>query len=215
MDVDDYQLSNCRTAQRKQVITIASEMRIRELGVYKIAVDFREIVDAISKAIIRAEEKKIEERIRQVEGRINYIDLLAGAGALKSPYEQMPGPHSLIDEIVENQIRMIMGYTHEEPITLEDLMVLDDLRQLTCQYRNVLELELLEKRRQELRTLRKIKTERVSAIIKIAWLRRNLSVGRSSTSSVNDPMLLSIPTPPTLMAANCSQGSGGTVSAFI
>lgn len=76
------------------------------------------------------------------------------------------------------------------------------------------EIEQLEKRREELRKLRKMKTERVSAMIRAAWLNRNTAVGRSSTSSVTDTMLLSIPTPPTFKAANRSLVVGGAVIAF-
>lgn len=76
------------------------------------------------------------------------------------------------------------------------------------------EIEQLEKRREELRKLRKLKTERVSAMIRAAWLNRNTAVGRSSTSAVTDLMLLSIPTPPTFKAANRSLEVGGAVVAF-
>lgn len=74
--------------------------------------------------------------------------------------------------------------------------------------------EELLKRRKELRALRKMKTERVSEMIRVAWKNRNSNVGRSNTGSVTDPMLLSIPTPPTSMAAISSLESGGAVIAI-
>ena len=71
--------------------------------------------------------------------------------------------------------------------------------------------ERLERKREELRKIRKQKTESVTAMIKTAWQNRNRSVGRSSTSAVSDKMLLSIPTPPTAVAANRSLWRGGVV----
>lgn len=174
-------------------------MKIIKRNGSEMTFDIDKIVDAISKACIRAEEKKVEERIK-------VLDLFSGTGGVKGECE--PGLHSLIYDIIDNQLDMALGYFEERPKTLEEL------QELYFQYLREIELEKLEKRRQELRTLRRIKTERVSAMIKNAWIRRNLAVGRSSTSSVTDPMLLSIPTPPTSMAANCSLGSGGTVIAF-
>lgn len=76
------------------------------------------------------------------------------------------------------------------------------------------ELQELLKRREELRALRKMKTERVSEMIRAAWKNRNSNVGRSNTGSVTDPMLLSIPTPPTSVAAISSLKSGGAVIAI-
>lgn len=82
-------------------------------------------------------------------------------------------------------------------------------------WREVLsDCEDLLKRREELRALRKMKTERVSEMIRAAWKNRNSNVGRSNTGSVVDPMLLSIPTPPTSVAAISSLESGGAVIAI-
>lgn len=78
-----------------------------------------------------------------------------------------------------------------------------------------LELERLENQRKQLQFLRRIKTAQVSLMIRTAWMNRNHTAGRSNTGAVTDPMLLSIPTPPTSEAANRSLGCGGNMLAYI
>lgn len=69
-------------------------------------------------------------------------------------------------------------------------------------YQDVL-LELKERQR-EIREYRKIMTQAIHAVLRSAWMRRNRSAGRSNTSAVSDMMLLTVPTPPTFVAANRS-----------
>ena len=69
-------------------------------------------------------------------------------------------------------------------------------------YQDVL-LEL-EERRREIREYRKSMTQAIHAVLRSAWMRRNRSAGRSNTSAVSDMMLLTVPTPPTFVAANRS-----------
>ena len=78
-----------------------------------------------------------------------------------------------------------------------------------------LELERLENQRKQLQFLRRLKTAQVSQMIRTAWMNRNDTAGRSNTGAVTDPMLLSIPTPPTSEAANSSLRCGGNVIAYI
>ena len=70
--------------------------------------------------------------------------------------------------------------------------------------------ELLERRRQ-LRFLRRLKVRQISSMLRVLWMRRNINAGRSSTSAVSDPMLLTIPTPPTVRTVNSSLWQRGTV----
>lgn len=69
-------------------------------------------------------------------------------------------------------------------------------------YQDVL-LEL-EERRREIREYRKSMTQAIHSILRSAWMKRNKNAGRSNTSAVSDMMLLTVPTPPTFVAANRS-----------
>lgn len=69
-------------------------------------------------------------------------------------------------------------------------------------YQDVL-LEL-EERRRIIREYRKSMTQAIHSILRTAWMKRNRSVDRSNTSAVTDMMLLTVPTPPTFVAANRS-----------
>ena len=69
-------------------------------------------------------------------------------------------------------------------------------------YQDVL-LEL-EERRREIREYRKSMTQAIHSILRSVWMKRNKNAGRSNTSAVSDMMLLTVPTPPTFVAANRS-----------
>lgn len=128
--------------------------------------DIDKIVEAVSKAIIRDAEERVDEDIALLE-------LFYGAG-----------------EIEESNVYYgVCNYILRE-------------------YRK------LKAIKQCLRALHKAKTERISAIIRVFWMNRNKSAGRSSTDTVTDQMLLSMPTPPTSVAAMCSYRSGGAVVAL-
>lgn len=62
----------------------------------------------------------------------------------------------------------------------------------------------LEERKRELKKHCKKLIISLNSILRMTWLKRNAGAGRSNTSAVSDKMLLTIPTPPTAMAANRS-----------
>ena len=64
-------------------------------------------------------------------------------------------------------------------------------------------VELEEKWREAKRNCKSL-VQKLNAVLHQVWLARNTGAGRSSTSSVSDKMLLTIPTPPTAEAAICS-----------
>ena len=153
------------------------------------AFDVSKIVDAVSKACIRRETKKVEKKIHEVE-------LFSGVGGFNEVVD--------IDEEIEilaQIIDRILGEEYQERIQ--------------ANYALQLELERLEEQREQLRFLSRLKTARVSQMIRTAWMNRNYTAGRSNTGAVTDPMLLSIPTPPTSEAANRSLGCGGNMIAYI
>lgn len=151
--------------------------------------DVSKIVDAVSKAGIRRETKKVEKKIHEVE-------LFSG----------VDGFNELLDikediEIFAQILDRILSADYQERVQ-ENI----DLQ---------LELERLENQRKQLQFLRRLKTAQVSQMIRTAWMNRNHTAGRSNTGAVTDPMLLSIPTPPTSEAANCSLSCGGNMLAYI
>ena len=153
------------------------------------AFDVSKIVDAVSKACIRRETKKVEKKIHEVE-------LFSG----------VDGFDELLDikediEIFAQILDRILSADYQERVQ-ENI----DLQ---------LELERLENQRKQLQFLRRLKTAQVSQMIRTAWMNRNDTAGRSNTGAVTDPMLLSIPTPPTSEAANRSLRCGGNVIAYI
>ena len=52
----------------------------------------------------------------------------------------------------------------------------------------------------------------INAMICVVWSLRKTTAGRSNTSSVSDKMLLTIPTPPTAEAADCSLWQRGIMN---
>ena len=151
--------------------------------------DVSRIVAAISKACIRSETKKVEKKIHEVE-------LFSGVGWDDEDFDL----NERIDILAEI-ISRILDADYQE--RFQDNI---DLQ---------LELERLENQREQLRILRRLKTARVSLMIRTAWMNRNHTAGRSNTGAVTDPMLLSIPTPPTSEAANRSLRCGGNMLAYI
>lgn len=161
----------------------------------EISFDTSKIVEAVSKASIRAEEEKVDRQLK-------LIDLFAGVGGLRFANDEIDKiVNEILDEILYNYEREKYGAAGLSYLPYHIYRELMRTR------------ERLEKRREELRTIRRRKTESVTAMIKRAWQNRNRSVGRSSTSAVSDKMLLSIPTPPTAVAANRSLWRGGVVVA--
>lgn len=148
------------------------------------AFDISKVVDAVSKAAIRKEAKKVEKKCRMIE-------LFTGVGDCS---EDSEFARQLAEEILNREI--------------EISVIVDD-------YSLQLEIEKLKKRREQLRVLRRLKTAQVSQMIRTAWMNRNYTAGRSNTGAVTDPMLLSIPTPPTSEAANRSLRCGGNMIAYI
>ena len=163
-------------------------MRIIKRNGASCAFDVYKIVDAVSKACIRRETKKVEKKIHEVE-------LFSGVG----------GFNELLDieeiEIFAQILDRILDANYQERVQ-ENI----DLQ---------LELERLENQRKQLQFLRRLKTAQVSLMIRTAWMNRNHTAGRSNTGAVTDPMLLSIPTPPTSEAANRSLRCGGNMLAYI
>ena len=147
------------------------------------------IVDAVSKAYIRQETKKVEKEIYKVEN----VSGVVGFNGLLDIKEEIEIFAQILDRILDPDYQERV----QENIDLQ------------------LELERLENQREQLRFLRRLKTARVSQMIRTAWMNRNHTAGRSNTGAVTDPMLLSIPTPPTSEAANCSLSCGGNMLAYI
>ena len=153
------------------------------------AFDVSKIVDAVSKACIRRETKKVEKKIHEVE-------LFSG----------VDGFDELLD--IKEDIEIFAQI-------LDRILSADYQERFQEYYDLQLELERLENQREQLRALRRLKTARVSQMIRTAWMNRNYTAGRSNTGAVTDPMLLSIPTPPTSEAANRSLRCGGNMFAYI
>lgn len=151
--------------------------------------DSSKIVDAISKAYIRQETKKVESEIHEVE-------LLSGVGWDDEDFD-LNEQINILAEIISR----ILSADYQERFQVN--------------YDLQLELERLENQREQLRILRRLKTARVSLMIRTAWMNRNHTAGRSNTGAVTDPMLLSVPTPPTSEAANRSLRCGGNMLAYI
>ena len=164
-------------------------MRIIKRNGASCAFDVYKIVDAVSKACIQRETKKVEKKIHEVE-------LFSGVGWDDEDFDL----NERIDILAEI-ISRILDANYQERVQ-ENI----DLQ---------LELERLENQRKQLQFLRRLKTAQVSLMIRTAWMNRNHTAGRSNTGAVTDPMLLSIPTPPTSEAANRSLRCGGNMLAYI
>lgn len=207
----------------------------------QIELDSTKIVDAISKSIIREEEKKNEKKLR------NFAILATGnvraSRYIKEPKINMSKLFSgiftsicfcnFLQDYNERNISVTYIPTTDSEKTIVTANVVDTtifgmpvtVKRSTqfglfydyFQYDlNIEELyheyERLLQRRKELCELRKLKIKRVSEMIRAAWLNRNSNVGRSNTGSVTDSMLLSLPTPPTSTAIFSSLEPGGVVS---
>ena len=153
------------------------------------AFDVSKIVDAISKACIQRETKKVEKKIHEVE-------LFSGVGWDDEDFD-LNERIDILAEIISRILDADYQERFQENIDLQ------------------LELERLENQRKQLQFLRRLKTAQVSLMIRTAWMNRNHTAGRSNTGAETDPMLLSIPTPPTSEAANRSLRCGGNMLAYI
>ena len=220
---------------------IIISVSIKKLDGIQIELDSTKIVDAISKSIIREEEKKNEKKLR------NFAILTTGnvraSRYIKEPKINMTKLFSgiftsicfcnFLQDYNERNISVTYIPTTDSEKTIVTANVVDTtifgmpvtVKRSTqfglfydyFQYDlNIEELyheyERLLQRRKELCELRKLKIKRVSEMIRAAWLNRNTNVGRSNTGSVTDSMLLSLPTPPTSTAIFSSLESGGVVS---
>lgn len=192
---------------------IISIVYINEPDANLLSKAIKSVADAVSKSYIRKQEKEIKMRI-------DAFDLFAGVGGIHIDRE--PSLRKEIEGIVESYIdsavpNLILGLNADEYISIlmgnRNSDVLNNLNGFDT--RVLAEYEQLKRQREELRLLRRLKTERVSALIKRAWQNRNHSVDRSSTSAVSDTMLLTIPTPPTALAAVGSLERGGVVVAIL
>lgn len=167
-------------------------MRIVKRDSESCVFDTSKIVDAISKAYIRQETKKVESEIREIE-------LVSRSNEGNEVFFSIEGNDSISKIISEISRILSVVYTERDQENIDLL----------------LELERLEYQRRQLRYLRKLKTARVSQMIQTAWMNRNHTAGRSNTGAVTDSMLLSLPTPPTSEAAKSSLRCGGNVIAYV
>ena len=211
---------------------IIISVSIKKLDGIQIELDSTKIVDAISKSIIREEEKKNEKKLR------NFTILATGnvraSRYIKEPKINMSKLFSgiftsicfcnFLQDYNERNISVTYIPTADfvdttifgMPVTVKrstQFGLFYDYFQYDLNIEELYhEYERLLQRRKELRELRKLKIKRVSEMIRAAWLNRNTNVGRSNTGSVTDSMLLSLPTPPTSTAIFSSLESGGVVS---
>ena len=208
----------------------------------QIELDSTKIVDAISKSIIREEEKKNEKKLRNFailatgnvrasryikEPKINMSKLFSGiftsicfCNFLQDYNERNISVTYIPTTDYEKTIVATADFVDTTifgmPVTVKrstQFGLFYDYFQYDLNIEELYhEYERLLQRRKELRELRKLKIKRVSEMIRAAWLNRNTNVGRSNTGSVTDSMLLSLPTPPTSTAIFSSLESGGVVS---
>ena len=75
------------------------------------------------------------------------------------------------------------------------------------------ELERMRERQKRAKKHRIKLISALNALLASLWMRRNAGAGRSNTSAVSDIMLMTIPTPPTAVAANRSLRRGGVICA--
>lgn len=141
-------------------------MKITHRNGVEIVFDINKIVEAISKANIREEEKRIDEKITKIE-------MFVGSSGITS----LDVDGAVDDYILQEYERLLL-------------------------------------RKRQYRALRRAKTAYVSAMIKSSWMNRNKTAGRSRTLSVEDPMLQTIPTPPTSVTVMNGYRSGGAVIAL-
>ena len=194
----------------------------------QIELDSTKIVDAISKSIIREEEKKNEKKLR------NFAILATGnvraSRYIKEPKINMSKLFSgiftsicfcnFLQDYNERNISVtyIPTTDYEKTIVVTADFVDTTIFGMPVTVKRSTQFGLFydyfqyDLNIEELRELRKLKIKRVSEMIRAAWLNRNTNVGRSNTGSVTDSMLLSLPTPPTSTAIFSSLESGGVVS---
>ena len=225
-----------------QVSPVAASSLMRLVS-YNFSVDrfiYLDNISAISKEKIRIEQRIVESRIVDLFaglgslGIFRAVDFLYPSSSLYKKIEELlEKADKVLGEVksessYRNTIeRILEGYDTKSfnlrnadrtsdnlfiKRRISHVVLFDRLYEMWHEvYSDYVELL---KHREELRALRKMKTERVSEMIRAAWKNRDSNVGRSNTGSVTDPMLLSLPTPPTSVAAISSLKSGGAVIAI-
>ena len=82
-----------------------------------------------------------------------------------------------------------------------------------CRYLMNERINILLERKKEYRFYRILKNEQIRKVLRNLWMNRNANMCRSNTSSVSDPMINTIPTPPTAAAVKFSCGQRGITNA--
>jgi len=82
-----------------------------------------------------------------------------------------------------------------------------------CRYLMNERINILLERKKEYRFYRRLKNEQIRKVLRNLWMNRNANMCRSNTSSVSDPMINTIPTPPTAAAVKFSCGQRGITNA--
>lgn len=97
------------------------------------------------------------------------------------------------------QISDLLLEAAEAELYEQDEKLLYEVRQRQCKLRNE----------------HKTCVMRLNALLHRTWLQRNTYTGRSRCAAVSDKLLLTIPTPPTAVAADCSLQRGGVMCAIL
>ncbi len=82
-----------------------------------------------------------------------------------------------------------------------------------CRYLMNERINILLEKKKEYRFYRILKNEQIRKVLRNLWMNRNANMCRSNTSSVSDPMINTIPTPPTAAAVKFSCGQRGITNA--
>ena len=120
-------------------------------------------------------------------GKTLYFDIAKIADAIRKTSEATRDLDQKIEKLRES---------------IYDFLGTYDCEELLSEYER--ELRILQERKRWMSLFHKALLISLNRIIRIRWLERNSGAGRGNTSSVSDKMLLTIPTPPTAVAAACS-----------
>lgn len=116
-----------------------------------------------------------------------YFDIAKIADAIRKTYEATRDLDQEIEELKE-RIYVFLGNFDSE--------------RLLAEFEG--ELRRLQETQRKMSLYSKALLIKLNRLIRLQWLERNSGAGRGNTSSVSDKMLLTIPTPPTAVAAVCS-----------
>lgn len=156
----------------------------------------------------RKQEKSISERITVLTGHIPPRRPIATSTVSSYPQKSWISQESL-EEALFDSILLAPFYSEERPSSsLYSEAVLPRTPYLLYDL-----IDELVKKQKEYRKMHKLLTRCINILIRLLSNKRNTGVGRSNTVTADDPMLLSIPTPPTAEAANRSLMRGGVVIA--